>query len=281
MATAAPHHLKLSQLRLVAAIARQGQLGLAAADCAMTQPAASRMLAEIERNIGARIAERQARGLTLTLIGRALARRADTVLTELGDLGREVEELQRGTIGAASVGAVTGGALGYLVPAIAQLKAVSPNAAISVDVAPSGPLVRDLAAGRLDFALARLPDDLDPADFDCTPARHEIVELLVHESHPLASARQLRFGELSSYPFVMQPRGMPIRTAVDQAFIAAGAAPPHDVIDTTSLLVMTAMTAETNAISPVSREVAELLTGAGIRSRLRPLGLAEPIIVAP
>jgi hypothetical protein len=44
---------------------------------------------------------------------------------------------------------------------------------------------------------------------------------------------------------------------------------------------MTAMTAETNAISPVSREVAELLTGAGIRSRLRPLGLAEPIIVAP
>ncbi|MFC6668813.1 LysR family transcriptional regulator [Marinobacterium aestuariivivens] len=90
--------LKLNHLRLIAAIAEQGQLGLAAATLAITQPAASRMLSEIERIVGSQLFERHAKGMELTLIGRALAHRAHSMLLELRDLARDVEELKRGKV---------------------------------------------------------------------------------------------------------------------------------------------------------------------------------------
>ena len=70
-------------------------LGIAADEMAMTQPAASRMLSEIEQTIGTRLFIRHAKGMEPTLVGQAVARRAHNLLVELRDLAREVGELKR------------------------------------------------------------------------------------------------------------------------------------------------------------------------------------------
>jgi DNA-binding transcriptional LysR family regulator len=82
--------LTLRHLRLVVAIAEHRQLSLAAASLALTQPAASRSLADIERLCGDAIFERHVRGMTLTPLGELLARRARNVLEEVREAGSEV-----------------------------------------------------------------------------------------------------------------------------------------------------------------------------------------------
>lgn len=273
--------LKLNHLRLIAAIAEQGQLGLAAATLAITQPAASRMLSEIERIVGSQLFERHAKGMELTLIGRALAHRAHSMLLELRDLTRDVEELKRGEGGMASVGAVTGAAVGFVIPAVQQLKAVSPRAEIHVNVETSPVLVRGMIEGINDFVLARLPPEFDASEFHIQPARTEAVRLVVREDHPLANAREVSIRDLATYEWVIQTHRAPIREAVDNAFLAAGASPPENITNTTSLLVMIAMLVSSSAIAPLASEVADLLIGRQVAARLKVLQLGDPIRMSP
>ncbi|MGG7516745.1 LysR family transcriptional regulator [Allorhizobium undicola] len=266
---------------LIKAIADLGQLSLAAASLSMTQPAASRMLAEIEKIVGATVFVRTPKGMEATEIGNALARRAETLLEEIREAMREVDAIKRGASGTVRVGAVTGGALGYIVPAIRALKAESRMAEIHVDVAPSGALVSNLMSGQFDFVLGRIPFGIDARQFDIRHALAEEVDLVVHQRHPLAGVGMLHMGDLQHFPWAMQGPGAPMRQAVEHAFVEAGANLPNDVVNTTSLLVMIAMIASSNAIAPVSREVSDLLCHPGSGAGLRRLDLSSPINVLP
>ncbi|MFP8968484.1 LysR family transcriptional regulator [Pokkaliibacter sp. CJK22405] len=274
-------HLKISQLRLIAAIAEHGQLGLAAEALAMTQPAASRMLNEIEKNLSAKLFERTARGMEATLIGRAISQRAHNLLVELRDLSQDVEELKQGNGGYTTVGAVTGAAVGFVIPAIRVLKAMSPKAEVHVNVEASDVLVHDLAAGKNDFVLARLPRSVDPRDFEITPARTEQVRLVVRADHPLAGAEKVSVHDLSRYEWVMQSHRAPIREAVESVFLKQAAPLPTNITNTTSLLAMIAILVHSNAIAALASEVPELLMSDKVGARLAVLPLEESIVMSP
>ncbi|WP_309083696.1 LysR family transcriptional regulator [Chelativorans sp.] len=271
--------LKLSQFRLIAAIAEHGQLSPAAAALSMTQPAASRMLTQIERLVGASLFDRHAKGMSPTEVGRLLARHAETLLTELREAIVEVEEFKLGKGGRVRVGAVTGAAVGYVVPAIQKLKATSPNADVHIDVAPSDTLIRDLMAGHFDFVLGRVPPPFDARDFLIAPGRSETVDLVVRRDHPLASVNALSIIELSDYEWILQSVGSPLRVVVEEAFLAAGGALPRNIINTTSLLAMIALLVTSDAIAPLSREVSELLGGNRGGLGLAVLPIREPLVV--
>lgn len=275
------HRLLPKHFSLIRAVADYGQLSLAAQSLAMTQPAASRMLADIERQIGAPVFARTPKGMEPTAIGCALARRAENLLEEIREAAREVEAIRRGLTGTVRVGAVTGGAVGFVVPAIQALKAEAETVDIHVDVAASGSLIADLLAGQLDFILGRIPAGIDARQFSVTGMLSEEVDLLVHQSHPLANAEELTMSDLVHFPWVMQAPGAPMRQALESVFIAQGAPFPANIVNTTSLLVMIAMLAASNAIAPMSRELSELLcrhvTGTGVTR----LDVRQEISVAP
>ena len=104
------NRLMMKHLRLIVAVAEHTQLTIAAQALGMTQPAASRMLAEAVAQVGAPLFERNARGMVLTDVGEALARRARNVLDEIADAAEEVERLRTGRGGLVRIGAVTGAA---------------------------------------------------------------------------------------------------------------------------------------------------------------------------
>lgn len=273
--------LKINHMRLISAIAEHGQLGRAAEALAITQPAASRMLADIEGSIGAPLFERHAKGLTPTLIGRAIVQRSSGILLELRDLSREVEELKHGKGGSTSVGAVTGAAVGFVIPAVQQLKAVSPKAEININVEISPILVRDLIEGRNDFVLARLSPEADINEFDIQPARTESVRLVVRDDHPLADATEVSIQDLSPYEWVMQTHRAPLHEAVNNAFLAVGAQVPENITYTTSLLAIIAILTSSTSIAPMASEVSDLLIGRQVGARLKVLPLREPIVMSP
>ena len=271
--------LHLKHLRLIAAIAEHRQVSLAADALGMTQPAASRTLAEAEARVGVPLFERHPKGMLPTDAGEGLARRARNILDELTDAADEVERLRLGRGGIVRIGTVTGAAVGYVVPAIRALKEQSPEAEVHVDVAISEELISGLLALRHDMILGRVPLRMAPAGLSMQRARGERVQIVASAGHAAAGRDAVSLADLVGAEWVMQGPGAPIRRAVEDAFLNLGAPLPRNVTNTASLLMALAQLRSPAVVTPVSQEVAHLLTAG--RSDLVVLAVQEPILVAP
>lgn len=273
--------LKPNQLRLIQEVAQHGQLQIAAEALAITQPAASRMLADAERQIGAALFIRQPKGMEPTEIGTAVLRRARVILREMASIDADVRALRSGYAGSVRVGAVTGPAISYLVSAIRQIKEESPQADITVDVMPSRDLLVQLAAGEMDFVLGRILPEFHSDSFNILPMSDEKVALMARADHPLGRARLVTLTELAGQEWIMQQRGSPIREATLAAFANVGLSEPENIVNSPSLLLTIAYLAQTNAITPVSQEVAELLIRPPVKAAFRVIPTPQPIRVSP
>ncbi len=78
--------ITLRQLRYLSSLARHRHFGRAAEECAVTQPALSMQVRELEREIGAELVERRPGDIVLTETGAEVARRADSILAATRDL---------------------------------------------------------------------------------------------------------------------------------------------------------------------------------------------------
>ena len=248
--------LKLSHLRIVAALADTGQIGIAAARLGITQPAASRLLAEVETLTGNPVHIRSGRGITLTAEGQALARRAARALAEISDAGREIDELANGAMGHVMLGSVTGPALDRVLPALRAARLSLPQVTSEVEVATSDILGDQLLSGRLDFTLARLPTDRDPSLFDIRIIGSEPVSLVVRRGHRLATHPNLQPAELMHYDWVLPGPGAILRQTVLDRLAALGLPEPQGRLATSSFLLTLAMLQQSNAIAPLATAVA-------------------------
>jgi len=274
--------LKLPHLRLTLALANTGQISAAARALNMSQPAASRMLAEMERHLGAPVCVRGPKGVELSETGLALAERARRILTELSEAGRDVVEIRSGKAGRVYLGAVTAPAIDLVVPALQRLKAAHPTIEAHVEVGTSDMLVPRLLEGQLDFVIGRVPAHLDIADFDVRPVQPEVVSLLVRRDHPLSRARRLPLAATTGFEWVMQPAGTPLRRAMEYSFASRGLPMPRVSLISTSFLVLLAMIWRSDAIAPVAEEAARLLAGdSGMAPAVGVLDLAERIEITP
>ncbi|MEQ8990036.1 MAG: LysR family transcriptional regulator [Marinovum algicola] len=258
MTSALTQRMKPSHLKLICAIRDHGKLQLAADAVGMSQPAASRMLSEIETDAGGPLFERLPRGMAPTPIGAAFVRHARVILAEVDTLTTEIAQLQGGTAGAVRVGAVTGPAVGALVPALMAVRAEMPDIQPTIEVAPSVTLIRGLEEGRFDFVLARVGSDSDLRAFQAYPGRTETVCLVASADHPLAG-RRVALSETLPYEFVIQEPGSPIRTALETAFLENRLPTPAQVTNSSSLLIALNIVSDSRAVSPQTREVGQLL----------------------
>ncbi len=149
--------LTLKQLRYFEALARIGHFGRAAEDCAITQPALSMQIKELEGQVGAPLVERSARQVRLTALGQQFAARAREILRsvdELGDLSRADGD---GLSGPLRIGVIPTVAP-YLLPRLIQALARQFPA---LDLQPretvTKRLIEDLLELRLDIAIVALP----------------------------------------------------------------------------------------------------------------------------
>lgn len=275
------NRLQLRDFRLIKAIAESGQLARAADELSITQPAASRMLAGIERTIGVPLFARHPKGMTATPIGETLARNASGLLRSFDQALQETEATISGRGGTVRVGSVTGGAVGFVVPAIQRLKRTAIGVDIHVDVAPSDVLIAGLLRGDYDFVLSRIPPGTDARQFAVKRGRVETIRFLVRNDHPLIEQNPIRPEQLVGHEWVIQAPHTPMRQAVEESFLGYGIPLPSEIVNTTSLLVMIAYLASTDAIAPTSREVADLVAPEGQGGRLAALDLEDPIIINP
>ena len=280
--TAAEHllrtRLKLRHLNLIVALDDHRKLHRAAADLKLTQPAASKMLSEVERIVGVPLFERHARGIVPTVYGEALIRRTRTMLSELGQAGEEIAALSAGQGGTVAIGTVMAPAAEAGVEALRVVRRDMARLQVTVDVETSDVLVERLLASRLDFAIARIPAGIDPTPFDYREAGPEDACLLVRAGHPLAEKAVVTPADLDDQDWVLQPRGSLLRRSLETMLRSHGVPPPARVVNTGSILMAVVMAAKTDAIAPLAIPVAELFLSAGA---FRILKLDHPLTVEP
>ena len=149
--------LTLRHLRYFVALAEQGHFGRAAEVCAISQPALSVQMKELEAIVGAPLIERGARQIRLTSLGEGLAGRAREILRSVEDLDGFVRAAQAPFSGVLRIGVIPTIAP-YLLPALIRtMGARYPDLDLRPREAITQTLIRDLGEGLLDLAIVALP----------------------------------------------------------------------------------------------------------------------------
>jgi DNA-binding transcriptional LysR family regulator len=251
--------LKLQHMRMILALDEHGQISAAANVLNVSQPAASRMIAEMEDILAVPLCERLPRGIRLTPYGNALARRARAVLLEMREVDREISDLKSGKGGSVFLGAVTAPAIELAVPAIRKIRTLYPRIEINVQIETSSMLARELLASRHDFIISRIPDELNPRLFESRVIGIEKACLMVRRGHPLVAAADLRLEQMNGYEWVFQPSGSLLRRTIESIFMSHNVPLPDRVLNTSSVLLTLVMIAQSDAIAPIALEVAKFI----------------------
>jgi LysR family hydrogen peroxide-inducible transcriptional activator len=150
-------NLTLKQLRYVDALARHGHFGRAAGACAVSQPALSMQIKELEATLAKDLFERGARQVRLTQFGEDFELRARAILQSVDELEDLARASRDSLVGRLRIGVIPTVAP-YLLPAIiGNLTRLNAGLEIRVRETITPNLLLDLAEGRLDTAIVALP----------------------------------------------------------------------------------------------------------------------------
>jgi LysR family hydrogen peroxide-inducible transcriptional activator len=149
--------ISLKQLRYLDAIAREGHFGKAAAHCAVSQPALSMQIQELEQELGVQLVERRRQGAQLTAAGREVARRAQRILNEVRDIGDFARQSLEPLSAPIRLGVIPTVAP-YVLPALLPLVSQGyPQLVLRVRETHTQQLIAELVDGTLDLLLLALP----------------------------------------------------------------------------------------------------------------------------
>lgn len=153
--------VSLRQLRYLESLAETRHFGHAAEACAVSQPALSMQIKELEDELHLSLVERRKSGIELTEQGEEIARRARTILASVRDL-LDYAKHQEGVLsGALKLGAIPSIAPYLLPKALPELQRRFPGLSLQLRETVTENLVRELVTGDLDLILVALPID-DP-----------------------------------------------------------------------------------------------------------------------
>jgi LysR family transcriptional regulator, hydrogen peroxide-inducible genes activator len=228
--------ITLRQLRYFNALARQGHFGRAAEACAISQPALSMQIKDLEDALGGVLLERSPRQVALTTFGEEAAPRVRHILRlvdELEDLARASRDRLAGRLRIGMIPTIAP----YLLPeVIGNLTRMHPELDIHVRETLTPKLIEELADGRLDTAIVALP-----------VSEPSLVEVALFSEHFLL----VRPGEFEGTPAPSSKTLRAMRLLLleeghcfrDQAlsFCNMQSTPPREVLDASSLSTLVQM----------------------------------------
>ncbi len=203
--------ISLRQLRYLSALAQHRHFGRAAAACAVTQPALSMQLRELETRLGAELIERRPGEVRFTEIGREIVRRGEWVLAGVRDLEAFAKHSGRLLVGRLQLGVIP--SLGpYVLPQVLPLlHARHPDLRLELRETQTKVLLDELTRGTLDAALLALPVS---GEFETMPLFRDAFLLAVPASDPRPQTQRVRIDEIERGRLILLEEGHCLR---DQA----------------------------------------------------------------
>jgi DNA-binding transcriptional LysR family regulator len=229
--------LKLRDLHVLLAVVQRGSMAKAANELAMSQPAVSKAIADMERELGVRLLDRTPRGVEPTKYGLALMKRGWAIFDELRQGVQELEFLADPSVGELRIGSSEGMAAGLLPAIIREISRRHPRIVINVSQALFATTqYRDLQERSVDLLFGRVFGPPPPEEgvvvenlFD------DRVVIVVGKHHPLARSRRLTLANLSEQRWILPPPGSEAGRLAAEIFASRGLELPHAPVTTISI----------------------------------------------
>jgi DNA-binding transcriptional LysR family regulator len=222
--------VELKHLRVLRAVTSAGSFSAAADQLDYTQPAVSRIVAALERELGAPLVDRTSRPLRLTDAGAALLRHADRIFEHLAGAEAEIEAIAELDAGTLHVGTFSSAGAAFVVDAVAALKRAHPGVEVTVTEDWPRALVSGLRDGELDVAVVfdfpQTGDDIGEG-LELEPLLDDPLVLVLPEDHELAAHERVRFADLADEGWLLPAFGpdSPSLHLINRGCSAAGFEP--------------------------------------------------------
>jgi DNA-binding transcriptional LysR family regulator len=275
MATEAPpdwflrSRLKMRHVQLVAAVDDLRSIHKAAAQLRMTQPAATRLLSDLEDLLGLRLFERTTRGIIPTPHGESLARHARTVLGTLDHARDELRALSAGATGKLTVGVLLVVAPVLMPRALLAFKRRNPRVTVHIQEGTLGSLLPLLHRGDLDLVVGRLTSDFASTGLQFEHCYDEPMTVVARRGHPLARRKRLQLADLAGAAWILPTPETAYRHRLDAAFRQGGVEPPANLVESMSILTNATLLQESDMLGVMPLNIARHYARAGALAVLR------------
>jgi DNA-binding transcriptional LysR family regulator len=228
--------LKLRDLYVLQTVVQLGSMGKAAGRLAVSQPAISKAITDLEHVLGARLLDRSRQGVEATQYGAALLKWSDVVFDNLRQSVDEIDFLADPTGGEVRIGS-TDLMLSTLVPAlIARLSQQFPKMVFKVSVAPGiREQFHDLRARKVDLVLGRILGPKPEDDLDVEILFQDPLFIVAGKNSKWHRRRKIRVAELLNEPWVLPSYDTFVGSIAREAFQSKGLEPPRITVSSSSI----------------------------------------------
>jgi DNA-binding transcriptional LysR family regulator len=223
--------LRVRDLYILSTVVRSGSMAKGARQLAMTQPAVSEAIANLEHALGVRLLDRSPRGIEPTIYADALLKRSLTVFDELKESVKDIEFLADPTRGELRIGSPESITATVLPQFIEHFSGKHPGVVVHVHDVPS-PAIRNpgLRERKYDLVLARLglprPDDHATEDLNLESLFDDPLMIAAGPRNRWTRRRAVDLAELVDEPWLLSPDDAWNYIGVSEAFRAKGLGMP-------------------------------------------------------
>ena len=270
--------LGLRDLHVFITVAQRGSMAKAAQELNVTQPAVSKVIADLEHTLGVRLLDRRPQGVEPTAYGRALLKRSSAAFDEIKQSVRDIEHLADPTVGEVRFGCQESLAATILPPVMQRFSRQYPRVALRMEqlgIAFELPRLRERI---LDFAVLRSVNPVpkggiaDELNAEILFRDHLIVA--VGQQSPLARRRKLELADLVAEPWILSGPDTWNYIEIAGAFRSSGLDMPKISLETHSTLLRASLLASGHYIATFPNSVLRLY---GDRFSLKALPVDFPV----
>lgn len=246
--------LKLRELRILMAVIQAEIMAKAARQLAISQPAVSRAIADMEHTLEVPLFDRTARGIEPTRYGRALFRRSVAVFDELKQGVQEIAYLSNPEAGELRIGSSASLSEGIVLAVVNRLSRKYPQ--VVFHVVPGGALAlrESLRERRIELGIARLPEAAAEDEVHAEILFEEPLVVVASTANPWVRRRRIKLAELVNEPWTWSGPGTMFDTLVVDAFRVSGLEPPRATVyaEAINMRIRLAATGPFLAVIPAS-----------------------------
>jgi DNA-binding transcriptional LysR family regulator len=248
--------LKMRHVHLVVAVEDLRSIHKAAARLRMTQPAATKLLSDLEHVLALKLFERTTRGIIPTPHGESLARHARAILGTLDHARDELAAISTGSTGRLNAGMLLVVAPVLMPRALLAFKRRNPRVTVHLQEGTLGTLLPMLRAGELDVVVGRLTSDFATTGLHFEHCYDEAMAVVARRGHPLRGRRRVTLAELAHVSWILPAPEAAYRHRIDAAFRQGGVEPPAQLIESMSILTNTTLLQESDMLGVMPQNIA-------------------------
>jgi DNA-binding transcriptional LysR family regulator len=230
---------KLRNLQIAAFTAELGSLQKAAQALRISQPAATKAIADLESQLGMPLFERHARGMRMTRAGHEILPFIRRVIDDTRHCAERAIHHRLGAASTLRVASVAAGISGVLAGALGAFCRRHPNVVVDVHEADIFAMSSLIAEDGAELFICRRPGDI-PQGYAFEPLVDDTHVLVAPVGHPLAGGAEVGIGQLAGFEWLLPPSGVPAREIFENLWADAGIDPPPLCRATTRSPLLTA-----------------------------------------